>query len=689
MITPNQDDGDDYTEEIIEEEDEPKLETQSVAADNYIDSEIEESDTQTEQSTDAEHNQSDEQVGAVDLPTVYDERTSQADEEPPEPEQPIEEEPAVQDPQEGQPMYGHMRLRSNRNAPGRFANEPRKPRIHAAVRKERFQSVDDREESEQKRMFAMKLTIRQGIKKLGYAAITSVVKEIMQLVDMDTFEGVEVSKLSEKERKLIIPSSTFLKDKYTAEGEFLKLKARLVAGGHMQDRTVYDNGASPTASTTSIFMIAGVAASEHRAVASIDFPGAFLNSKMLDDGKPVYMRLNKFETKVLTAIDRRFEKFVQHNGTCVVKLKRALYGCVESARMWYEKLAGELEGMGYIRNKCDMCVFNRIEKDKTQSTLVIHVDDVMITANNEETIDAIISEIQEIYKGLEIQRGRKIEYLGMVFDFEETGKCKVTMNGYITNLLEFCGEIIGEARTPATANLFKVDKKSEKLGKAAKEFFHSATAKLLYLGKRVRPDILTAVSFLVKRVQDPTKEYEEKLKRLIRYVRKTKDMGIGLEGTKNLSVAAYVDASYGVHEDMKSHTGVVIGIGKGPIYSKSSTQKLNTKSSTEAELVGLSDSTNQIIWVRNFLEEQGYHLPPAKVYQDNMSTIALIKNGKSGSDKTRHIAVRFFFVADKVKNGEIVIEYLNTGEMLADILTKPLQGSLFEKLRNQLLNWNG
>jgi len=72
-----------------------------------------------------------------------------------------------------------------------------------------------------------------------------------------------------------------------------------------------------------------------------------------------------------------------------------------------------------------------------------------------------------------------------------------------------------------------------------------------------------------------------------------------------------------------------------------------------------------------------------------MSTIALIKNGKSGSERTRHIAVRFFFVTDKVKSGEIKIEYLGTGEMLADILTKPLQGSLFEKLRDQLLNWNG
>ena len=164
-------------------------------------------------------------------------------------------------------------------------------------------------------------------------------------------------------------------------------------------------------------------------------------------------------------------------------------------------------------------------------------------------------------------------------------------------------------------------------------------------------------------------------------------MGMALEGAETVSILAYVDASYGVHPDMKSQTGCVIGIGRGPVYSKSTGQKLNTKSSTEVELVALSDSTSQIIWTRNFLEEQGFKMGPATVYQDNMSTIALVKNGKSNSDRTRHIAIRFFFISDRVTSKEINVEYMPTGEMLADILTKPLQGALFVKLRDKLLNW--
>ena len=264
----------------------------------------------------------------------------------------------------------------------------------------------------------------------------------------------------------------------------------------------------------------------------------------------------------------------------------------------------------------------------------------------------------------------------------------MTMDGYISDLLELCEHIAGAAQTPAGNDLFSVREDSIMLDISDKEFFHSLTAKLLYLGKRVRPDLLTAVSYLTKRVLCPNSDDMKKLYRVIRYLRGTRTMGINLSASQQLTVMGYVDASYGVHADMKSHTGTVIGIGRGPIFCKSATQKINTKSSTEAELVGLSDDAGQFLWVRYFLEEQGYSMGPAKIYQDNMSTIAMIKNGKSTSNRTRHIAIRVFFVADRVNSKEIEIEYMQTGEMLADILTKPLQGNLFRQLRDKLLNWN-
>ena len=137
---------------------------------------------------------------------------------------------------------------------------------------------------------------------------------------------------------------------------------------------------------------------------------------------------------------------------------------------------------------------------------------------------------------------------------------------------------------------------------------------------------------------------------------------------------------------MKSHTGSAITLGKGVVYAKSLTQKLTTKSSTEAELVGLSDSANQVLWTRLFLINQGYEDRSAIIFQDNKSTIQLINNGRSNSERTRHIDIRYFFLHDRIKEREITITYKSTNEMLADMLTKPLQGEQFRAFRNQLLN---
>ena len=177
-----------------------------------------------------------------------------------------------------------------------------------------------------------------------------------------------------------------------------------------------------------------------------------------------------------------------------------------------------------------------------------------------------------------------------------------------------------------------------------------------------------------------------KLCKLIKYLRSTKQLGIVLDGNKQIMILAYIDASHAIHDDCTSHTGVVISMGKGPIYIKSTSQKINTRSSTESELVALSDSITQVIWARNFLLQQGYKIQPGKVYQDNKSTMALVKNGKSNSERTKHIAARFYFVKDRVEAGDIQIEYMSTENMIADIMTKPLNGAAFERMRNLLLN---
>jgi hypothetical protein len=309
-----------------------------------------------------------------------------------------------------------------------------------------------------------------------------------------------------------------------------------------------------------------------------------------------------------------------------------------------------------------------------------------IFASNEQHIDGFLDELRTRFPEVSVKRGRVIHYLGMVFDYTPVGKVKITMDGFTSDLMKECEDMPGTADAPATVKLFEIDDSSPALSPVALQRFHSLVAKLLYMAKRTRPDLLVVVSFLTTRVLCADELDLSKLKRAIRYIRATVELGITLDATKFVGVVAYIDASYGVHKDCRGHTGVVIALGRGPIFAASSKQKINTKSSTECELVGLSDKSGEVIWVSNFLGAQDYDLGASKVCQDNTSTMALVKNGKSNSSRTRHIAIRYFWVADRVASKEIRLEYLRTEDMLADILSKPLVGAKFTQMRDQLLN---
>ena len=134
----------------------------------------------------------------------------------------------------------------------------------------------------------------------------------------------------------------------------------------------------------------------------------------------------------------------------------------------------------------------------------------------------------------------------------------------------------------------------------------------------------------------------------------------------------------------------MLTLGKGCVYSTSGKHKLNGKSSTEAELVAVSDVLPQVLWTKNFVEAQGCDLGTPTVYQDNQSAIKLETNGIASSGKrTRHINIRYFFVAEKVASNEVAISYCHTDDMLADFFTKPTHGSKFLKFRDTILNVQG
>jgi hypothetical protein len=180
----------------------------------------------------------------------------------------------------------------------------------------------------------------------------------------------------------------------------------------------------------------------------------------------------------------------------------------------------------------------------------------------------------------------------------------------------------------------------------------------------------------------------KKLLRMLKYIDSTKELELTLEalGGEVLMCKWYPDAAFAVHNDMKSHTGAVLTLGKGAVNTISAKQKLNTRSSTEAELVAADDIVPQAIWTKWFLEEQGY-ASDTTVFQDNTSAMLLEKNGRESSSKrTRHINVRYYFIKDCIDKRYLDVKYCPTDDMLGDFPSKPLQGKKFMKHRKYLLN---
>eukprot|EP00957_Ditylum_brightwellii_P152421 11603376-Ditylum_brightwellii.AAC.1 len=149
----------------------------------------------------------------------------------------------------------------------------------------------------------------------------------------------------------------------------------------------------------------------------------------------------------------------------------------------------------------------------------------------------------------------------------------------------------------------------------------------------------------------------------------------------------WVDALFAVHPGMKSHTGGVLMMGRGAIHAGSTKQRLNTRSSTKAEIVRVDDLMPQVLWTRYFMEAQGFKVSDNIVYQDNESAIRLKKNRKGSSSKrTRHINIRYFFVTDLIEAGNLTTEYCSTGMMIGDFYTKALQGKTFRTSRDLIMN---
>jgi hypothetical protein len=328
------------------------------------------------------------------------------------------------------------------------------------------------------------------------------------------------------------------------------------------------------------------------------------------------------------------------NKKLLVQCQNALYGTMIASLLYYRKFVKSLADIDFIINPYDPCVASKIIECE-HMTICFHVDDCKLSHRNNTVMDRMIRYLRQEYESIfkdgsgamTVSRGKIYKYLGMTLDYSVPGQVKITMLDYVDDILAAFDKAEpeggGTKTSTAPASLFKVDEDCDKLAHAKAVELQNLVAKTLYTTKRARPDTCTAIAFLTTRVREPDKDDWTKLVYLMRYSRGTRTMPLILSASGSGILKWWVDASFALHPNMRGHPGGGLSLGRGFPIMSSTKQKLNTRSSTETEIVGADDLMPAICWTRYFMKAQGYGVKYNVLFQDNKSSILLEKNVKA------------------------------------------------------------
>ena len=205
----------------------------------------------------------------------------------------------------------------------------------------------------------------------------------------------------------------------------------------------------------------------------------------------------------------------------------------------------------------------------------------------------------------------------------------------------------------------------------AKVPYRQAIGSLMWVAVATRPDIVFAVSLLLQFLENPGEIHWNATKCVFKYLKKTKDHKLTLGSSRN-SLLGYVDADWASQGHRHSILAYIFQINSGSISWSCQKQSIVALSTTEAEFIAMTHATKEAIWLRIFITEIFQPLKyPIKIYSDNQSAIT-ITYGNQMHTRTKHFNIRLYFIRNTIDDKKIEFEYLQTDQMLADILTKGL-----------------
>ena len=463
--------------------------------------------------------------------------------------------------------------------------------------------------------------------------------------------------------KQVIGTRWIFKNKLDEGSIVVRNKARLVAQGYRQEEGIdFDESFAPVARLESIRLLLAFAAFRDFKLFQMDVKSAFLNGIINEE---VYVEQPpQFES----------DKFPNH----VYKLKKALYGLKQAPRAWYERLKTFLLNLGYNMGKVDPTLFIKYF-DKDIIVIQIYVDDIIFGSTNEDLCQVFAKDMQEEF---EMSHMGELQYfLGLQIKQMKDGTF-IHQGKYTKDLLKRFGmETASHKSTPmSTSTHLDKDEKGKDIDS---RLYRGMIGSLLYLTAS-RPDIMLSVCICARYQCTPKVSHVTAVKRIFRYLSKTLDFGLYYPKSSSFELMSYNDADFaGCRSDRKSTSGTCHFLGNSLVSWFSKKQNSVALSTTEAEYIAAGLACAQVLWMRQTLIDYGIVCDTNIIRCDNTSAINLSKNHILHS-RTKHIDIRHHFLSDHVDKKDIELEFINTNDQLADILTKPLKEDTFVKLRREL-----
>lgn len=484
--------------------------------------------------------------------------------------------------------------------------------------------------------------------------LTAMSDEIHSLKKNNVYEVVE------RPNDSIVTSRWVFVTKRKPNGEIDRYKARLVARGFSQVYGLdYKETFAPVVNSNSIRLLLAYAAVEKLKLGQFDVKTAFLYGELEEE---IYMEPPE-------GIDE---------GKAWL-LKRSLYGLKQAPRQWNKKFHDTLKNLNLRVSDFDDCIYYRKEP---LLIIAIYVDDGIILSRDEQEIDKTMDLLR---RSFEMTSTDLNTFLGFQIERSSDGAISIHQESYVRNMLKrYKMEDCKSVNNPCGAEISLLEERplQEEIP------FREAIGSLMYAAVNTRIDIAYAVGKVSRKVSQPTENDWKAVKRIFRYLKGKEKLGITYSYTRNEGMIAYCDADFaGDVITAKSTTGMAILYGGGPICWKSKRQSLVSTSTTEAELVSMSYTIDEVSWIRNLaLELNIVNQEPIPILCDNQSTVRIVENERS-IHRTRHMRVKAAAIREIMDNGIIQVSHVKAEKQAADMLTKATTAPMFIKNRNLFMTF--